>query len=215
MTKLVTSETGGSIDSFSLTIPIKSGTTVAIGDLIGFSAGWVGADADAQIPAVFMACEAGTSIPVRVTRRGILTDDAVPYTAGDDQYLSATVKEHTATMPVTSTTLTILQKIGVALDTARVAFDLTQKGPVIMRIQAAVDPASADTDVVANLAVTTTGVLSTDQATLFSAPAVVQGVIYNGSLVCTANTVTMGIANASAGTVNGASTDVIFLISRY
>ena len=46
-------------------------------------------------------------------------------------------------------------------------------------------------------------------------PAVVQGVLYNGSLVCTSNTITVGIANASAGTVDGASTTVAFGILRW
>ena len=108
-----------------------------------------------------------------------------------------------------------LQRIGKAVSTDSVAFDLSNRGPKIMRITAAVDPSSNATDTVENLAVTVTGVLAGDKVSLADSPAVVQGVIYNGSIVVTTDTVTLGIANASAGTVNGASKTVTFIVERY
>src|SRR3990167_10295370 len=213
MTKVVLNESGG--QPLCTSITLKSAITAAVGDLIGWNAGWVLADADAQIPAVFMAAEAGTARPIKAVQSGVLTDTAIPYTAGDAQYLSATVAEHTATIPAESTTLTVIQKVGVAISTSHMLFNLNQRGPTVMRITGAVDPASGDTDTVQSLAVTLTGVAATDYAFIASAPAVVQGVVYNGSLVCTTNTVTVGIANPSAGTVNGASTDVVFVIHIY
>lgn len=197
-------------------VTLAAGVTAQVGDLIGYSAGWVLADADARIPARYIACTAGVASDIRVAESGILYDDAstAPYTAGDLQYLSATAGAHTATIPAVSTTLTILQPIGHALTTRRMSFDLARRTALRLRASAAVDPASGGTDTVQNLAVTVTGVLATDYARLASAPTVVQGVIYNGSVVCTADTVTVGIANASAGTVDGASTTVEFLVER-
>lgn len=198
-------------------LTLKSTVSANTGDLIGHDgADFVLADADGRIPAEYMAMEsvaAGAS--VAVCTGGVLNDTDAPYTAGNDQYLSATAGAHTPTIPAASTTLTILQRIGKALTTSEVAFDLSKRGPTILRANAAVDPASGATDTVQNLAVTITGVLSTDYVRLAGAPAVVQGVIYNGSVVATANTATIGIANASAGTVDGASTTVTFLVERY
>ena len=109
----------------------------------------------------------------------------------------------------------MLQRIGKAVSTERVVFDLSNRGPKVMRITAAVDPSSNASDVVENLAVTVTGVLAGDKVSLADSPAIVQGVIYNGSIVVTTDTVTLGIANASAGTVNGASKTVTFIVERY
>lgn len=190
--------------------------TVSAGELVGYNSGWVRADADARIPAQFMAMEDGVSGDVRaVCKSGLLEDTDAPYTAGEGQYLSATAGAITATIPAVSSTLTVIQRVGVALSTSVVAFDLNLRGPYFLRASAAVNPASGATDTVQNLAVTITGVLSTDYAKLASAPTVVQGVIYNGSVVCTTDTVTVGIANASAGTVDGASTTVEFLVTRF
>lgn len=198
-------------------LTLKSTVSCVIGELLGHDGtDWVKADADARVAASFMAMQSvAAGEAVDVCAAGVLFDVDAPYTAGNSQYLSATAGAHTATIPAVSSTLTILQRIGQALDTERVAFDLNRRGPTTLRGTAAVDPASGTTDTVQNLAVTLTGVLATDYARLASAPTVVQGVIYNGSVVCTADTVTVGIANASAGTVNGASTTVEFVVERY
>lgn len=198
-------------------LTLKSTVSVVVGDLIGHDGtDWVKADADARVAAQYMAMQSvAAGEAVDVCTSGVLFDVDAPYTTGNDQYLSATAGAHTATMPAVSATLTILQRIGKALSTELISFDLNRRGPTTMRASAAVNPASGATDTVQNLAVTITGVLATDYARLASAPAVAQGVIYNGSVVCTTDTVTVGIANASAGTVDGASTTVEFLVERY
>ena len=200
---------------------LKSGVTAKVGSLIGFDGtDWVLADANAAtVPSaqfVSMAYLVGDgTLKLPVCQTGVLFDVDAPYTLGADQYLSATAGAHTETIPAASSTLTVLQRIGKAVSTERVVFDLSNRGPKVMRITAAVDPSSNASDVVENLAVTVTGVLAGDKVSLADSPAIVQGVIYNGSMVVTTDTVTLGIANASAGTVNGASKTVTFIVERY
>ena len=202
-------------------VTLKSAVTAKVGSLIGFDGtDWVLADAVAGtgVPATFMSMAylvGDGTLKLPVCQSGVLFDVDAPYTNGADQYLSATAGAHTATIPAASSTLTTLQRIGKAVSTDSVAFDLSNRGPKIMRITAAVDPSSNATDTVENLAVTVTGVLAGDKVSLADSPAVVQGVIYNGSIVVTTDTVTLGIANASAGTVNGASKTVTFIVERY
>lgn len=194
-------------------VTLAAGVTANAGDLIGYSSGWVLADADGRIPARYMAATSGIAAEIRVAESGILYDDAAPYTAGDLQYLSATAGAHTATIPAISTTLTLLQPIGHAITTSRMSFDLARRGPLWLRANAAVDPVSALTDTTQNLAVTVTGVSATDYIYPHP-PAMVQGVIFQGAAVPTLNTVTVGITNASAGTVDGASLTWAFLVER-
>jgi hypothetical protein len=195
-------------------VTMKSTVAARMGQLIGFDGtDWVLADADARIPAQFIALEtvaAGALVTVAVS--GTLSDADAPFTAGADQYLSATAGAMGA-IPAISTTLTIVQRVGKAVSTSEIAFDLSRKGPDRLRATAAVDPASGNTDTVQDLAVTVTGVLATDYVTA-KPLALAQGVIFNGAAVPTTDTVTVGIANASAGTVNGASVSWTFLVER-
>jgi hypothetical protein len=121
--------------------------------------GWlVKADADGRIPAQYLAMKAGAiGDDIPVCSSGVLYDQDAPYTAGADEYLSATAGAHTETKPAISATLTIVQRIGVALTTDTITFDLRRTGPLFLRATAAVDPASALTDAIADLAVTVTG----------------------------------------------------------
>jgi len=161
--------------------------TVNAGDLLGYSSGWKRADADARIPARLVAMQTGASgdtIPACVS--GVLVDLDAPYTAGDPQYLSATAGEHTATIPAVSSTLTLLQRIGVAVTTEKVVFDLTPRGPHYLRATAAVNPASAATDAIADLAVTVTGVLATDYVQALPPADIESGlVVHAGDTVAT------------------------------
>jgi hypothetical protein len=188
---------------------------VKAGELVGFNGtDWVLADANGRVPAEGVALHAATGGgSVKLARSGVLYDADAPWTAGTDYYVGNTAGA-IETLPAVSTTLTVIQRLGRAASTSELPFDCSRRGATLLRAQAAVNPASANTDTVQDLAVTITGVLSTDYARIASSPAVVQGVIYNGSLVCTADTVTVGIANASAGTVDGASKDVVFMIER-
>jgi hypothetical protein len=199
-------------------VTLKSTSTCAAGDLIGFDGtDWVKADADGRISAegVAMFGQSTAGGVVHLARAGVLTDTDAPFTAGSDLYLSATAGAMTHTIPAVSTTLTVLQKIGRAISTSVVQFNCARSGPVLMRVRAATDPASGNTDTTQNLALTVTGVLATDYARFASAPAVVAGVNYNGSIVCTTDTITVGIANDSAGTVNGASVNNDFIVERF
>lgn len=198
-------------------VTLKSTVTCAAGELIGFDGtDWVKADADGRIAAdgVALFGQPTAGGKVQLARSGKLVDTDAPFTAGADQYLSATAGAMGA-IPAVSATLTIIQRIGRAISTSELLFDCTRRGPTHLRASAAVDPASGATDTVQNLAVTITGVLATDYARMASTPAVVQGVVYNGSVVCTTDTVTVGIANASAGTVDGTSKTNEFLIDRF
>src|SRR5438093_6660127 len=98
-------------------VTLKATVSCNVGDLIGFDGtDWVLADADARIPAEFIAMEsvsAGSS--VAVCQAGVLFDADAPYTAGSSYYLSTTGGAHTATLPEASATLTALQRIGEAL----------------------------------------------------------------------------------------------------
>jgi len=196
-------------------LTLKTAVTAKVGDLIGHDGtDWVLADADGRIPATFMAMQYGVAEAIAVCRGGVLFDSDAPYTAGNDQYLSATAGAHTATIPAVTTTLTILQRIGKALTTSEMAFSLVPRGPTVLRASAAVNPASGATDTVQNLAVTITGILSTDYVYPHP-PALVQGVVFVGPAVPTADTVTLGIGNASAGTVDGASLTWEFEVHRF
>lgn len=195
-------------------VTLKTTVSAKVGDLIGHDGtDWVLADADARIFARFAAMEtvaAGSAIAV--CQSGVLFDSDAPYTAGAAQYLSATAGAHGA-IPAVSATLTAIQRVGHAISTDTMVFDLARGRPDILRASAAVNPASGATDTVQDLAVTITGLLAADYIYPHP-PALAQGVIYNGAAVPTADTVTLGIANPSAGTVDGASLTWTFYVER-
>jgi len=96
--------------------PITLAGTVEMGDLLGYSSGWVQADADAGITAQLIALEAGDSGDViNVTAVAIVSSvsDATP---GDTAYLSTTAGAIAATDPGDSNT----QEVGVFLSATSV-----------------------------------------------------------------------------------------------
>lgn len=196
-------------------LTLKSDVSCAVGDLLGHDGtDWVKADAAPAIPAQFLALEAGVvGATVSVCRSGVLYDTtADTYVAGAHSYLSTTLGEHAGAAPLASSTLTVLQRIGTALDGQHLAFDL-QQAPTLLRALASVNPASAATDAIADLAVTVTGVLETDLVRVFPAADVEAGVVCVAATP-TADTVTLRLHNPTAGTVDGAAKDWVFLVER-
>ena len=135
-------------------------------------------------------------------------------TAGADQYLSATTGAMTATIPAISTTLTILQRIGRAISTSEVRFNLNRRGPTHLRAKASVDPANAASDAIADLGVTITGVLATDYVQAYPSATIEAGVVL-AAITPSADTVTLRLHNPTAGAVNGAAKDWDFLAQRF
>lgn len=77
------------------------------------------------------------------------------------------------------------------------------------------DVASLLTDAVANEAVTVTGVAATDEIVSVIPPAALAaGLIVQSARVASANTVTVRLQNASAGTVDGASGTWGFIVAK-
>src|SRR3990167_1387182 len=208
-------------------VQITLGGTIVpeVGDLIGYNGTnfqFADANANPVTPAEFMvmspadAADANGDAVCNVCTRGILYDSTAPFTLGAKQYLSATAttgNTMTATIPAASATLTLLQRVGIAISTDLVAFDLNVQGPLRMRITASVDPASANTDTTQDLAVTLTGVVANDYIQAYP-PALVQGVAIQGPMVASTDTVTIGIDNQSAGTVNGGALTWTFIVTR-
>jgi hypothetical protein len=199
-------------------LTLKAGATAKVGDLLGHDGtGWVLADADGRVPAQCLAMEYGAAAArIHVCQAGVLYDSDAPYTAGNDQYLSATAGAHTATVPAISTTLTLLQRLGKALSVDSMVFDLAQRGPLSLRARAAVDPASLAANAVANTAVTVTGVLAGDLVQALP-PADLEGDIALQSALATAdNTVTLRLHNVDdANAVDGAAKNWDFYVSRF
>lgn len=204
-------------------VALKSDLTVVVGDLIGFDGtDWVKADADARIAARYVAMisttVAGLTIPV--CRSGVLFDSDAPFTKGAAQYLLTTAGAFGETMPVISTTLTILQKVGVALSTERVNFDVTQRGPDILRVRAAYDPASLGAATARSDTLTIAGLLTTD--VVRGGPiAAMTGTGWDSALVIAsldvsgANTLRERLVNGSAGALDGASANLDVIVERY
>lgn len=195
-------------------LTLKSTVSANVGDLIGHDGtDWVLADADGRIPAQFVAMDsvaAGGSPGVCVA--GVLTDTDAPYTAGADQYLSATAGAHGA-IPALSSTLTIVQRIGKALTTSEVAFDLTVRGPMVLRANASVNPASIASDTAANTAVTVTGIAAND--VIKALPSTALEALAVQSAIATTDTITLRLVNATAGAIDGASLTWTFYAERY
>ena len=196
-------------------LTLGSVVSAKVGDLIGHDGtNWVLADADARVPAQFIAMESvAAGGNVAVCQAGALYDADAPYTAGADQYLSATAAAHAGTIPALSTTLTLAQRIGKAVATDTIVFDLTPRGPTVLRGQATVDPASLGAASVANTAVTVTGVLSGDVVEPIP-PAAFEAVAVQ-SAIASANTVTLRLVNGSAGAIDPASATWSFYVARY
>jgi hypothetical protein len=204
-------------------LTLKSDLTVNVGDLIGHNGtDWVKADADARIPAQFMALvsttTAGLTIPV--CRAGVLFDSDAPYTAGNDQYLSATAGAHTATIPAISTTLTVLQRIGKALSTSEMAFDLGRQGPTILRARVTKDVASANATTAATETVAVTGLLAADVVrpgphAPLTGTGWDSGLVVQNLWASNADELSIRVCNASAGALNGTSEDFDIYVERY
>lgn len=194
-------------------LTLKSTVSANVGDLIGFDGtDWVLADADGRIPASYIAMEsvaAGAS--VAVCNAGTLVDTDAPYTLGADQFLTTTAGGHGA-VPAISTTLTIVQRLGRAVSTSELAFDLSHRPPMVMRAQATVDPASIATGVAANTAVAITGV-AVDDVVQAVPPAALEALAVQ-SARAGANTVTLRLVNATAGAVDAASATWQFYVTR-
>ena len=89
---------------------------VAVGDLVGYSSGWVRADGDANIPARFVAGEDGASGDEITIFRSVVVSGFSGGTPGAKLYLSATAGGYGASAA------TLSQVVGVltAADTAAV-----------------------------------------------------------------------------------------------
>lgn len=194
-------------------LTLKAGVTAKVGDLIGHDGtDWVLADADGRIPATFMAMQYGVGEAISVCRGGVLFDSDAPYTAGADQ--SATAGAHTPTIPAASATLTVLQRVGKALTTDTMAFDLGKPKPIIMRATASVDPANLTGNSVANTAVTVTGAAANDVVTAIP-PNDLEGDLALQSAVATADTVTLRLHNIDdTNAIDGAAKTWTFVVNR-
>ena len=106
-------------------VTLNSGVAVKRGDLLGYSSGWVKADADAAsyVYAQYIALEiGGGGENVAVCRRGTLYDADAPFTANTPYYLSGTAGTVTSTRPATDGDM--IQVVGRALDTSRLRVEI-------------------------------------------------------------------------------------------
>ncbi len=202
-------------------LTLKTTVSANVGDLIGHDGtDWVLADADGRIPAQFMAMESiGAGAELQVCRSGVLTDTDAPYTAGVDQYLTATAGAHGA-VPVISSTLTVLQRIGKALSTSEVSFDLSRRGPDALRARVAYDPASlagatARSDTVSVTGLQTTDVIRGAQVAAITGTGWDSGLVVQGFDVSGANTLRARLVNATAGALDGASVNLDLYVERW
>jgi len=92
---------------YDIPVPITLAGTVWPGDLVGYSAGWVQADADGGIRADYVAVEYGVSGDKISVAKKALVDGYTDGTAGDQLYLSDTAGEVSVT--------TSPQKVGKVL----------------------------------------------------------------------------------------------------
>jgi hypothetical protein len=192
-----------------------------VGDLIGHDGtDWVLADADGRIPAQFMAMESvGVGTELQVCRAGILTDTDAPYTAGVEQYLTATAGAHGAA-PALSSTLTLLQRIGKALSTSELSFDLSRRGPDTLRARVVYDPASLGAAAARSDTMTVAGLLTTDVIRGVHVAAITgtgwdSGLVIQGFDVSGANTLRTRLVNATAGALDGASANLDVYVERW
>lgn len=111
-------------------VTMKASSTCRRGNLIGYSSGWVQADADAasNIYAQFVALEDGDAdaitgaASIAVCKRCVFYDGDEPYTANTAQYVSGTAGGITETRPATDGDL--IQVVGRSLDGYRVQIEI-------------------------------------------------------------------------------------------
>jgi hypothetical protein len=198
-------------------ITLGAAVSCKVGDLLGHDGtNWVLADADARVPARFMALEtvtAGSS--VAVCESGVLFDSDAPYTVGASQYLSATAGAHGA-IPGASATLTLLQRIGHAIATDTMAFNLARVRPDLMRVQVTYDPASLAATTARNDTVAVTGLQTTDliRGGSVANVALEAGLVISMVDVSAADTIRFCLHNPTAGTIDGASLVHTVLVER-
>ena len=85
----------------------------------------------------------------------------------------------------------------------------------VKKYTAAMNPASMATDGVSSLAVTVTGVASTDVCLQVQAAAALEaGLVVQSARVTSADTITVELSNTSAGTVDGASANADFYVVK-
>ena len=207
-----------------------------IGDLVGYNGTnfqFADADANPVIPAQFMCMEPANGADTNgdavcnVCTAGILYDSTAPFILGANQYLTTTGttgNTYGATMPVASTTLTILQRIGVAMATDIMAFRLHDGyGPIVMRANVTYDPASLANVLARGDTLALTGVLTTDliQGTIVNGNAAILGVGWSTGLliasidVVSANNIRVNLVNPTAGALDGASITLTVLVNRF
>jgi len=106
---------------YQATVPmaVTLGGTVVAGDLLGYSSGWVRADADAGIPAKLLALEGGVSGDVIQAALAGLITSFTGGTAGGDIYLSDTAGGYSDSASSTSE-----QRVGQFLSTTEGYIDL-------------------------------------------------------------------------------------------
>lgn len=106
---------------------IKAGEWIGRGELLGYSSGWVRADADlaTNIYAQFVAMQDGVGgQKIQACKKCLLFDEDAPYTANTAQYLSGTAGTITETRPATNGDL--IQVVGRSLDTSRCLIDIKE-----------------------------------------------------------------------------------------
>jgi len=106
-------------------VDLVAKVAVSQGDLLGYSSGWVLADADAatNIYAQYMAMENGDAgAKIKGCKKCLLYDEDAPYTANTAQYVSGTAGSITETRPATDGDL--IQIVGRSLDTSRCLIDI-------------------------------------------------------------------------------------------
>ncbi len=172
-------------------ITLAASQTTLPGTLLGYSTGWKLADADARIPAVLMAMEAGVGGQViKACRAGVLYDADAPFTDGSYSYLSATAGAYTETSPTAGATLTIIQKIGFAISTSELEFSLVPgTGPLYLVATQSIDLANITATTSLETAVTITGVLTTDVPILCIPASLHNDLVPSGLRVSAADTV--------------------------
>ena len=203
-------------------VTLGTAVTCACGDLLGWDGTqWTQAKADTRIPAQFMAMEAQLTAGgvVDVCQEGVLQDTLAPFTLGADLYL-ATTAGGLAALPAISATLTIMQRVGKAVATDTVTFDLAQRGPHEMRANVTYDPASLAAITARSDTATLTGLLTTDLVTR-AAGSVLTGTGWDTGLIIqnmdasAANTIRFRLSNPTAGALDGASVTVPVYVDRY
>jgi len=102
------------------TVTMKAANSCKRGDILGYSSGWVKADADVGAGPLYGQCialnDAGGGDPVSVARKALVYDIDAPYTAQTVQYLSGTAGGHTETRPGAGVG-NLMQVIGYSYDT--------------------------------------------------------------------------------------------------